>query len=127
MTDQGARAVENQTLGTYLKNARAASGLTLRAVETMTGKAVSNGNLSQIESGAIAQPSPNTLYHLAATYKLDYSDLLSRAGHRVPAADTVPTAESELNGIPLRALEDLDGGERAELLKYIAFLKSQRD
>ena len=44
-------------LGTYLKHARMTSGLTLRAVERETG--ISNGYLSQLESGRVRRPSPD--------------------------------------------------------------------
>lgn len=114
-----------QALGTYLKATRSALGLTLRGVEERTGKAVTNGYLSQIEGGTIAKPSPNVLYHLAQVYDLDYADLLTRAGHRVPES-TATVQRGVLAGFPMHAVEDLTEGERAELLDYIAFLRSRR-
>jgi transcriptional regulator with XRE-family HTH domain len=114
-----------QALGAYLKAARNALGLTLRGVEERTGRAVTNGYLSQIEGGTIAKPSPNVLYHLAQVYDLDYGDLLTRAGHRVPhSADTAQ--RGILAGFPMHAVEELTEDERAELLDYIAFLRSKR-
>jgi len=113
------------TLGSYLKAARKASGLTLRAVEAMTDNSVTNGYLSQIEGESIQRPSPNVLFHLASIYGLDYGDLLVRAGHRVP--ETAPSREPSANGLPLRALEGLTTEEQAEILKYIHFIRSQRD
>lgn len=112
-------------LGAYLKNARRALGLSLRAVEEKTGRQVTNGYLSQIESGAATRPSPNVLYHLAQVYGVDYGDLLVRAGHRVPKG-RVPDDRVDVSGVPLRALEDLTADERDQLMEYLAFLKSRR-
>lgn len=114
-----------QSLGTYLKTARAALGLSLRAVEERTGKAVTNGYLSQIESGAIAQPSPNVLWNLAEVYQLDYGDLLGRAGHRVPQGSD-RAQRGIVAGFPMHALEELTEEERTELLNYIGYLRSKR-
>jgi transcriptional regulator with XRE-family HTH domain len=115
----------SQTLGSYLKAARSALGLSLRAVEQRTGKAVTNGYLSQIESGTVTRPSPNVLYHLAQAYELDFGDLLTRAGHRVPDG-SARIQPGLLAGFPMHAVEDLTERERAEVLDYIAFLRSKR-
>lgn len=119
------RAASSQSLGAYLKSARSALGVSLRAVEERTGKAVTNGYLSQIESGTVTQPSPNMLYHLAQVYDLDYGDLLVRAGHRIPHSDDT-AQRGILAGFPMNALEELTESERRELLEYIAFLRSRR-
>ena len=109
-------------LGPYLKSARRSVGLTLRDVEAKTD--ITNGYLSQIENQLIAKPSPNVLYQLAELYGVEYSDLLVRAGHRVPA----PASQQAdaLNGIPLRALEDLNEQEKRNLMDYLNYLKSKR-
>jgi len=124
-THPGDVTTATQSLGEYLKSARRGLGLSLRAVEERTGKAVTNGYLSQIESGMTVKPSPNVLYHLAKAYGLDYGDLLVRAGIRVP--HNSETAQRGIAaGFPMDALSDLTEDERADLLKYIAFLRSQR-
>ena len=115
----------SQPLGSYLRAARSALGLSLRAVEQRTGKAVTNGYLSQIESGTVTRPSPNVLYHLAQVYELDYGALLTHAGHRVPDGAERPPP-GLLAGFPLNAVQDLTDSERAEVLDYIAFLRSKR-
>jgi transcriptional regulator with XRE-family HTH domain len=120
-----AGADEASALGKYLKQVRGTLGLTLRGVESATSRAVTNGYLSQIESGTIQQPSPRVLHHLAEVYGIDYGDLLERAGHRVP----VPAGaarEATLNGFPLRALDDLTPDETSALMEYLEFLKSRR-
>lgn len=99
--------------------------MTLRAVEGATGKAITNGYLSQIENGDIQQPSPRILHHLADAYGIDFGELMTRAGHRVPSAKT-SRANETLNGFPLRSLEDLSSKEMSDLLDYLDFIKSRR-
>lgn len=114
--------VGDEPFGEYLRRARNATGLTLRAVQDRT--TVTNGYLSQIEGGRIERPSPNVLHQLAEVYGLDYAELLRRAGHAVPsAAGTVRSAASR---IPAEALDDLSSDEEQQLLDYLAFLKSKR-
>ncbi len=114
-----------QTLGGRLRAARRSLGLSLRAVEDRTHKAVTNGYLSQIESGAAVKPSPNVLWALSEAYGIDYGDLLVRAGHRVPHNEET-ARQGILAGFPLDAVVELDETERADLLQYIAFLRSRR-
>jgi transcriptional regulator with XRE-family HTH domain len=124
-TPEDQHLAEPAALGPYLKRVRGTLGLTLREVESRTSRSVTNGYLSQIESGVIQQPSPRVLHHLADAYGIDYGDLLERAGHRVP----VPTGtvrEDTLNGFPLRSLEDLSPDETSALMEYLEFLKSRR-
>jgi transcriptional regulator with XRE-family HTH domain len=113
-------------LGTYLREVRKSLGLSLRDAEAATGKAVSNGYLSQIESGDVDRPSPNVLFHLASVYGIDYGDLLSRAGHRVPAPSQGGIAPQTVAGVPLRALEELDEQDQQLLREYLAFLRSRK-
>lgn len=113
----------SEALGPYLKSARKSVGLTLRDVEARTD--ITNGYLSQIENELISKPSPNVLYQLAELYGIDYSNLLERAGHRVPAT-SIRHSMTALNGIPLRALEDLSESERKDLMDYLHYLKSKR-
>jgi transcriptional regulator with XRE-family HTH domain len=124
MTPTFDQSSHQASLGAYLKQARKSLGLSLRAVEARSD--VTNGYLSQIENETIKRPSPNVLFDLARVFGLDYGDLLERAGHRVPRQN--PETESPvLNGIPLRALEDLTEGEQSELMAYIAFLRTKRE
>jgi transcriptional regulator with XRE-family HTH domain len=114
-----------QALGAYLRAARQSLGLSLRAVEEKTSRAVTNGYLSQMEGGAVAKPSPNVLWALSQAYGIDYGDLLVRAGHRIPhSAET--DQRGILAGFPLDAVAELSEAERADLLQYIAFLRSRR-
>ena len=125
MTDRLEEVRKKETLGAYLKAARNAVGLTLRTVEARTENRVTNGYLSQIENNTARNPSPHVLWELSEVYGIDYTDLLVRAGHRVPHREA-PQAQAMVGGVPLRALEDLDDAEQKQLLQYLAFLKSQR-
>lgn len=123
MADDTSHTPAQDPLGPFLKRARNSLGISLREVEARTE--VTNGYLSQIENQLIAKPSPNVLFELAELYGIDYADLLNRAGHRVPVSSTKQTSDS-LNGIPLRALEDLSASERKDLMDYLTYLKSKR-
>jgi transcriptional regulator with XRE-family HTH domain len=118
------RSSTESKLGDYLRESRKATGLTLRGVQSKTG--ITNGYLSQIESNAVDRPSPNMLFKLAQTYGVDYSDLLVRAGHRIPSESADSSRTTALAGIPLRALEELTEDEAADLRNYLAFIQQKR-
>lgn len=125
MSSPTSRQPSSNPLGPFLKSTRRSVGLSLRDVEAKTD--ITNGYLSQIENQLISKPSPNVLFSLAELYGIDYSDLLERAGHRVPGAPAGASVQGEsLNGIPLRALEDLSEAEKTDLMDYLNYLKSKR-
>src|ERR1051325_1287734 len=66
-------------LAVELNRLRAASGLTLRTVETQTG--ISNAYLSQLETGKAENPSPAMLKKLADLYRASYEALMQYAGY----------------------------------------------
>lgn len=114
-----------ETLGEYLKRTRLAIPLSLRAVEKVaTG--VTNGYLSQIESGQIKRPSPDVLHALSKAYGVDYRGLLIRARHPVPSLEGTEVEVSQLAGIPVQALSDLTPTESKQVVDYIAWLKTRR-
>ena len=121
--DGGATSVG---LGGYLREVRLALGMTLRAVEAATDRAVSNGYLSQIESGVVERPSAHVLFHLANVYGIKYDDLMARAGNRLPASTTGALTSQMVAGVPLRALEELDQHDQQLLREYLAFLQSRK-
>lgn len=115
-------------LGEYLNQVRRSQQLTLRDVEAKSGNTVTNGYLSQIEAGAVTRPSPNKLWHLAEVYGIDYSDLLERAGHKVPTS-TVSlrgTGNKMTAGVSLRAIEELDPEDQEDLREYLAYLQARK-
>ena len=111
---------EKTVIGIYLKSLRDTRGLSLRGVEGKTG--VSNAVLSQIESGQVKRPSPNTLYKLAELYGVPYDDLMDRAGYPMPSrkAGVEQSTQAVFN-----RLGTITKDEEQELLDYLAFLRSR--
>ncbi len=111
-----------ETLGSLLKRARNAGGLSLRAVEQRTG--IKSGHLSQIETGAIAKPDMAILWDLSGLYGLDFERLLALAGLAGESASA--GRERQRTTVALRALRELAPEEQAEVLAYMAALRSRR-
>jgi HTH-type transcriptional regulator, competence development regulator len=111
------------TLGERLKLARTAKRMSLRDVERETEGRISNGYLSLVESGEVKQPSPNHLHRLAKVLGLEYSELMALAGFHVPASTRAGTRG--LTGLAFSA-KDLTADERADVEKYIEFVRSKR-
>jgi transcriptional regulator with XRE-family HTH domain len=109
-------------LGGLLADLRAASGLSLREVEEVTGKAVSNAYLSQLEHGKIKRPSPNVLHSLADVYAVPYEALMEKAGYLLPSDD----GGGRRARLAAFAIDNLTAEEEEELLKYLAFLRSRK-
>ena len=110
------------TLGATLKAARTAAGLSLRDVERRTG--VRSGHLSQIETDTIARPELAILWELAATYGIDFSDLLALAGH---GGEPPSARQRRRMTVALRAMSELSPADQAEALRFMAELKARRD
>jgi transcriptional regulator with XRE-family HTH domain len=110
---------EGTDLGGFLKRIRKSRGLSLRDVERMTEGTVSNGYLSQLENGNIDKPSAMMLHRLAATYRLDYQDIMKRAGF-------LTEAEEPLNRVATSILGELTSDEEDQLLAFLGFLRSQK-
>lgn len=104
-------------LGQHLAAIRNDRGLSLRQVEELTNKLVSNAYLSQIETGKIAHPSPNILHALSQVFRTSYENLMELAGYinAKPGRDGVhgrAATFAELN---------LSEAEERELLEYLKF------
>jgi transcriptional regulator with XRE-family HTH domain len=69
----------SKDLGSVLRAARLRKGLSLRQVETRTS--ISNGYLSQLETGKTAQPSPHILRKLSDLYGVAYASIMTAAGY----------------------------------------------
>jgi len=78
-----------ETLGSELRKARIAAGMTLRAVQSSTG--ISNAYLSQLETAKAENPSPAVLRKLADLYKVRYESFLTTAGYAPDAS--LPTRD----------------------------------
>lgn len=74
------------SFGAWLREQRDRRGWTLREVERLTrelsGLGLSNGHLSQIETGKRPPPtiSPRVLFVLAVIYELDMLEMIERLG-----------------------------------------------
>lgn len=112
------------TLGGYLAAVRSDRGLSLRQVEELTGKEVSNAYLSQLENDKVKQPSPNILHALSDTYDIDYIGLMERAGYLAPQQSSV---SPKRHGRAATFAEiDLTSDEEAELLRFLKFMRSEK-
>lgn len=113
------------TLGLHLAAIRSDRKMTLRQVEEATGKEVSNAYLSQIENGKVGAPSPHVLHALAELYQVDYTHLMELAGYlRAPTQHTA----GERHGRAATFAEiSLTDEEEAELLRFLKFLRAQKD
>lgn len=109
-----------RSLGEFLRAARQAKGLTLRAVESLTG--VSNAYLSQLEGDKIQRPSPLKLYKLCEQYGISYPTALELAGYPVP---DLSSAAAEDHSLAAR-IGPLSSQEEGDLIEYLAFLRSRR-
>jgi transcriptional regulator with XRE-family HTH domain len=113
----------NQKLGDQLRAMRDAHGMSLRAVETVTG--ISNAYLSQIETGRVEKPAPNILYKLAELYGTSYDGLMEVAGH-LTRRDPTEVRSSTLSAAALSAISELTPEEEEELMKYLSFIRARR-
>lgn len=121
MSDALPNELQSVGLGSYLANIRRARGYSLRHVETLTNKAVSNAYLSQIESGKVAQPSPNILHALSEVYKVSYEQLMGMAGF-------ISNRQADGTGhgqVATFVDMELTATEADELLQYLHFRREQ--
>lgn len=107
-------------LGSYLKAGREAKGLTLRAVEEVTG--ISNAYLSQVESGKIKSPSPIDLRKLCELYGLDYALTMEYAGYPLPEGIQASTQQQRF----LARLGSMSEGDEDALIDYMDYLRSKK-
>lgn len=110
-------------LGAFLKKARQDVSMSLRDVEEATKKEVSNGYLSQLESGKITKPSPHVLYALSTVLSVNYEALMQRAGYILPSArrDSIKHGRAATF-----AIDNLTPDEEKQLLEYLAFLRAKK-
>lgn len=111
-------------LGAYLKSRRSGLGFSLREVEGLTGKEISNAYLSQLENGKIEKPSPHVLYTLSSVYELSYEELMRRAGYIVGTSQH--GVETKHGKAATNAIENLSSEEEAALLEYLEFIRTRK-
>jgi HTH-type transcriptional regulator, competence development regulator len=120
-TDRG-----QPTFGLYLREIRKRLGFSLRKVQQLSEGRVQNAFLSQIENGHVALPNVDLLADLAQIYRLDFWNLMWRAGYRIPKTPPPSTSPNE-DDTPLniQSLEDLTEDELREVLDYADFVKER--
>ncbi len=117
-------AAQPGALGAFIRKARQDVSMSLRDVEDATNKEVSNGYLSQLESGKITKPSPHVLHALSLALSVDYETLMQRAGYILPTAQR---AKRMKHGRPgTFAIDNLTADEESQLLEYLTFLNRRR-
>ena len=117
-------AAPEQSLGEYLRNLRLARKLSLREVEDASG--VSNAYLSQLEQGKITKPSPHFLHKLAGCYVVPYETLMEKAGYITREEPEAKSTKQRKGQLAPSALGALSRSEEEELLKYLAYIRSQQ-
>ena len=120
--DDESRCAED-FLGAHLARLRTVAGMSLRQVEEVTEKEVSNAYLSQLETGKILKPSPHILHALAEAYNTSYEDLMQRAGYLSSGPDSNGRRQGK---VATFAVGDLTPEEEKSLLEYLAFIRQQR-
>jgi len=66
-------------LGSRLRSLREQRGKSLREIERVAS--INSGYLSQLERGAVAQPTPSMIQRLSEAYDVPLSELMSWAGY----------------------------------------------
>lgn len=108
-----------------MRNLRVARKLSLRDVEDASG--VSNAYLSQLEQGKITKPSPHFLHKLAGCYVVPYETLMEKAGYIIREEPDAKKIDKQRRGqLAPSALGTLSRTEEEELLKYLAYIRSQQ-
>lgn len=112
------------TLGQYLASIRSDRKMSLRQVEEVSGREVSNAYLSQLENGKILQPSPTVLNKLSEIYGIEYVVLMQLAGYLPPVANR---PDGERHGrIATFAEHNLSNDEEVQLMDYLQFIRSKK-
>ena len=117
-----AERTQPSPLGEHLAAIRADRKLSLRQVEDMTSKQVSNPYLNQIEKGKVRHPSPNTLYILAGVYNTSYGKLMELAGY----VNAAPNNDARHGKLPTLSELNLTEGEERELARYLKFIRAKQ-
>lgn len=71
--------MEANEFGLYIRNLRNEKEMTIRQLELYSG--VSNSYLSQLENGKRGIPSPDIIKKLSQGLKVDYNELMIKAGY----------------------------------------------
>jgi transcriptional regulator with XRE-family HTH domain len=98
--------------------------MSLRDVEEATD--ISNGYVSQMESGRVKQPSPHHLHALAQLYGREYAELMALAGYHVPVRRAITGQAVQGTGLAFAGAEDLTSDEREYVERMIETFRRAR-
>jgi transcriptional regulator with XRE-family HTH domain len=108
---------EATELGTYIRDARERSGMTLRSLEKQCG--VTYATLSKIETGDIKVPTAESLQRIARSLELAYEDLAMLAGY------TLPQGLPDLPIYLRKKYDELSPEEIRQVEGYVRYLRQQ--
>ena len=111
-------------LGTQLKVARQAAGLSLSRVAQPAK--ISATYLQKLEAGVVQNPSPRVLQRLAAVLNVSYLTLMELAGYLVPSKQAGRKSRQGHTGSNTLSVEDLTEQERKAVTAFITYLRAQR-
>lgn len=84
-------------LGSRLRSLREQRGKSLREIERVSS--INSGYLSQLERGAVAQPTPSMIQRLSEAYDVPLPELMSWAGYSMPESKMTPSQARALKYI----------------------------
>lgn len=96
-----------RALGSYLKEHRAALGLSTRVLAARCG--VDMATIVRLEQGAFAEPRPDTLRSVAEALSVSLADVFARADYTVPSELVVPYLRARHRDLPPEAMSELEG------------------
>jgi transcriptional regulator with XRE-family HTH domain len=97
-----------ENFGSYIRKIREAKGLTLNQVALYSE--ISAAQLSRIENGKRGVPKPNTIKQIAEALKVEYEDLMEKAGYLENKVEELPGLTSKDERDILKDLEDIING-----------------
>ena len=128
------------SLGSYIKEKREERHMSQR--DLATACALSNAEISRIETGLRKQPSPKVIKQIADALHVPVSDLLIEAGILERGTDVIMESSNDndtplvtspdfhvseqYKDIPYITVDDLTEEEIEDVKKYILFIKSKR-
>lgn len=113
-----------KAFGEYLKKLRKDCKLTLRDVETRTG--ISNGYLSQVETGERKHPSVPVLKKIADAYGVPVSSFTEAMESELEGKEiNENTPQSQSTTFLCRGFEALSERGQEDLLAYLDMLKDR--
>ncbi len=113
---------ERESFAGLVRRLRSDRSLSLRQLEAETG--ISNGYLSQVESGQVGAPSAKVIQRLSTALDFPYIEMMKAAGYLNTELPEAPYLHLGDHTLPL---DELTNKDRAELIKFVEHLKKRRN